>query len=318
MRGSDFAELRAFASIARHGSFRSAASHLGMSASALSQTIRNLEERLGVRLLNRTTRSVALTEPGARLLARMTPAIADLDAAIAEVTEQRDAPMGRLRINATRIAALHLLAPMIAPFTEAYPEIVLDITLDERLVDIVAGGFDAGVRLGERLDKDMIAVRLGSEVRMMVVAAPDYLAREGIPGTPRDLRRHRCLNYRWPTSGALYRWEFERGPEKLDIAVNGPLVCDDPELGLQAALDGAGIAYLFEHLVRDHITTGRLVHLLADWSPPFPGFHLYYPSRRQMIRPLRVFIDFLISDRARAVWTQAVPRSADPVYTDGA
>lgn len=293
MRGSDFAELRAFASVAERGSFRSAAAHLGMSASALSQTIRNLEERLGVRLLNRTTRSVAPTEAGARLLARTIPAIADLDAAVAEVTDQRDAPSGRLRINATRVAAMHHLAPLIGPFTMAYPDIVLDITLDERLVDIVAGGFDAGVRLGERLDKDMIAVRLGGDVRMMVVAAPAYVAREGTPETPRDLRGHRCLNYRWPTSGGIYRWEFERGADKLDIAVEGPLITDEPELGLRAALDGVGIAYLFEHQVRDPIAAGRLVHLLAEWSPPFPGFYLYYPSTRQMARPLRAFIDFV-------------------------
>ncbi|WP_320200345.1 LysR family transcriptional regulator [Agrobacterium sp. rho-13.3] len=293
MRGSDFAELRAFASVAEHGSFRSAAAQLGMSASALSQTIRNLEERLGVRLLNRTTRSVGLSEAGARLLARMIPAIADLDAAVAEVTDQRNAPAGRLRINATRVAAMHHLAPMIGPFAMAYPDIVLDITLDERLVDIVTGGFDAGVRLGERLDKDMIAVRVGGDVRMMVVAAPAYIARAGTPETPSDLRGHRCLNYRWPTSGGLYRWEFERGAQKLDIAVEGPLVTDEPELGLRAALDGAGIAYLFEHQVDEHVAAGRLVHLLADWSPPFPGFYLYYPSRRQMIRPLRAFIDFL-------------------------
>lgn len=293
MRGSDFAELRAFASVAEQGSFRSAAAHLGMSASAISQTIRNLENRLGVRLLNRTTRSVAPTEAGARLLARMIPAIADLDAAVAEVTDRRDTPSGRLRINATRVAAMHHLAALIGPFTTTYPEIILDITLDERLVDIVSGGFDAGVRLGERLEKDMIAVRLGGDVRMMVVAAPTYCAQAGTPHTPRDLRGHRCLNYRWPTSGSIYRWEFERGTEKLDIAVEGPLITDEPELGLRAALDGAGIAYLFEHQVRDAIAAGRLVHLLADWSPPFPGFYLYYPSTRQMVRPLRAFIDFV-------------------------
>lgn len=293
MRGSDFAELRAFAAIAERGSFRSAAAHLGMSPSALSQSLRNLEERLGVRLLNRTTRSCAPTEAGAQLLARMTPAMADLDAAIADVVARRDAPSGRLRINATRVAALHHLAPLIGPFNQRYPDILMEIILDERLVDIVADGFDAGVRLGERLDKDMVAVRLGGELRMMVVAAPAYLTRAGVPHTPRDLRGHRCLNYRWPTSGALYRWEFTRGAESLDIAVDGPLVTDEPELGVQAALDGAGIAYLFEHQVRDHIAAGRLVHLLAEWTPPFPGFYLYYPSRRQMARPLRAFIDFL-------------------------
>lgn len=293
MRGSDFAELRAFAAIVEHGSFVRASAHLGMSPSALSQTIRNLEERLGVRLLNRTTRSVAPSHAGEQLLARVAPAIADLDAAVAEVSALRDTPAGLLRLNATRIAGVHSLAPMVGQFLAAYPGIRLEIAVEERLVDIVAAGFDAGVRLGERLDADMVAVKLTGEVRMMVVASPAYLARAGRPETPRDLLGRRCLNYRWPTSGAIYRWEFERGAERLDIAVDGPLIVNDPEIAVRATLDGVGIAYLFEHQAAEHVARGDLVHLLEDWSPRFPGFYLYYPSRRQAPPPLRAFVDFL-------------------------
>ena len=194
MRGRDFAELRAFACVVEHGSFRSAAAHLGMSASAISQTIRNLEERLGMRLLHRTTRSVAPSQAGERLMARLAPAIHDFDNAVAELTEMRDTPAGCVRINATRVAAMHYLAPKIAAFLQDYPDITLDITLDEKLIDIVADGFDAGIRLGESLEKNMVAVRLDGDMRMMAVAAPSYFARAGIPATPRDLRTHRCFS----------------------------------------------------------------------------------------------------------------------------
>jgi DNA-binding transcriptional LysR family regulator len=292
MRGSDFAELRAFAAIVEHGGFARAAAHLGMSASALSQTLRNLETRLGVRLLNRTTRSVAPTEAGAQMLARLLPAMEEIDAAVAQAVARRQNPSGRLRLNVTRVAALHYLAPLIAPFHRQYPDIVLDLSIEERLVDIVAGGFDAGVRLHEKLAKDMVAVTLGGEVRMRVVASPAYLARYGRPLTPDDLRQHRCLNYRWPTNGNLYRWEFERDGVKRDIAVEGPVIVDEPEVLVQAALDGAGIAYLFEQQIATGLADGRLLPLLDAWTPPFPGFYLYYPANRQTPRPLRAFIDF--------------------------
>ncbi|WMW62510.1 LysR family transcriptional regulator [Serratia marcescens] len=292
MRGSDFAELRAFAAIVEHGGFARAAAHLGMSASALSQTLRNLETRLGVRLLNRTTRSVAPTEAGAQMLARLLPAMEEIDAAVAQAVARRQNPSGRLRLNVTRVAALHYLAPLIAPFHRQYPDIVLDLSIEERLVDIVAGGFDAGVRLHEKLAKDMVAVKLGGEVRMRVVASPAYLARYGRPLTPDDLRQHRCLNYRWPTNGNLYRWEFERDGVKRDIAVEGPVIVDEPEVLVQAALDGAGIAYLFEQQIATGLADGRLLPLLDAWTPPFPGFYLYYPANRQTPRPLRAFIDF--------------------------
>jgi DNA-binding transcriptional LysR family regulator len=292
MRGSDYAELRAFAAIVEHGGFARAAAQLGVSPSALSQTIRGLEERIGIRLLNRTTRSVAPSEAGARLLARLLPALADLDAAVADVRSLSDTPSGLLRINATRIAAIHYLAPLIGPFLNAYPDVVLDVIAEDRLVDIVAERFDAGVRLGEMVEKDMIAVRLGGEMEMMTVAAPSYVERFGVPKTPRELRNHRCINVRWP-SGGLYRWEFERGAEKLEASVAGPLIVNEPDVATRAALDGVGIAFLFGHQARPLIEAGRLVRFLEEWTPPFPGFYLYYPSRRQTPPALRAFIDFV-------------------------
>ncbi|HVO00962.1 MAG TPA: LysR substrate-binding domain-containing protein [Candidatus Cybelea sp.] len=298
MRGSDYAELKAFAAIVEHGSFARAAAHLGVSPSALSQTIRGLEERLGIRLLNRTTRSVAPSEAGARLLARLRPALDDLDAAVAGVTSLRDTPSGLLRINSTRLAAVDYLAPLIGPFLNTYPDVTLDLVIDDRLVDIVAQRFDAGVRLGEKVEKDMVAVRLGGELQLIAVAAPSYIARFGRPRTPRELQAHRCIASRWPSDGSLYRWEFERGEEKLEAAVQGPLIANDPDLVLRAVLEGVGIAFLFAHRVRPLIAAGKLVHLLKDWTPPFPGFYLYYPSRRQMPPALRAFVDH-IKDPAR-------------------
>ncbi len=293
MRGSDYADLRAFATIAEEGSFARAAARLGVSPSALSQTIRALEERLGLRLLNRTTRSVAPSEAGARLLSRLVPALADVDAAVADVLTLRDKPSGSLRLNAPRMAALQCLAPIAAPFLAAYPDVTLDIVVEDRLVDIVAERFDAGIRLGEMVEKDMVAVKLGDELEMMVVAAPSYLQRFGAPRTPRELRHHRCINFRWPTDMSLYRWEFERGHEKLEVAVEGPLLATEPVVATRAAADGLGIAYLFEYYVRPLLQSGDLVRLLEEWTPPFPGFYLYYPSRRQLPPPLRAFIDFV-------------------------
>ncbi len=293
MRGSDYAELRAFAAVAEHGNFARAAARLGISASALSQTIRTLEERMGIRLLNRTTRSVAPSEAGRRLLTRLLPALADLDQAVADISTLRDTPAGLLRINAPRVAIVHRLAPLIAPFHAAYPDIVMDIIVDDKLSDIVADRFDAGIRLGEMVEKDMVSVKLGGEMRLVVVASPSYIARHGLPDTPRDLRDHSCVVSRWPTDGSLYHWEFERGDEQLEVAVSGPLSTTDNDLMLRAVLDGIGIGYLFDYHVAEHITAGRLVSMLDDWTPPFPGFHLYYPSRRQIPPPLRAFVDFI-------------------------
>ncbi|MBB3657192.1 DNA-binding transcriptional LysR family regulator [Rhizobium sp. BK650] len=298
MRGSDYAELKAFAAVAEQGSFARAAARLGISPSALSQTIRALEERMGIRLLNRTTRSVAPSEAGQRLLTRLLPALADLDRAVADVAALRDTPAGLLRINAPRVAIVHRLAPLIAPFHAAYPDIVIDVVVEDKLTDIVAGRFDAGIRLGEMVEKDMVSVKLGGEMRLIVVASPDYIARHGVPKTPRDLRDHSCVTSRWPTDGSLYHWEFERGDEKLEVAVSGPLSTTDNDLILRAVLDGIGIGYLFDYHAADNLAAGRLVSMLDDWTPPFAGFHLYYPSRRQMPPPLRAFVDFIGRQRS--------------------
>ncbi|MBA8877654.1 LysR family transcriptional regulator [Phyllobacterium myrsinacearum] len=300
MRGSEHAELRAFAAIVEHGSFARAAAHLGVSASALSQTIRNMEERLGIRLLHRTTRSVRPSEAGEKFLTRLLPALTALDVAVAELVAARDVPSGTLRINSLRLAAIHYLGPLIGPFLAAYPDITMDIVVDERLVDIVAEGFDAGVRLGEKLEMDMVAVKLSGDLEMMVVATPDYLQRFGTPLTPRDLLQHRCLNYRWPTDGSLYRWEFERDGGQLQIAVNGPLMVNEPGMMPRIVADGAGIAYLFAHDIKDMVASGQLVQLLPEWTPTFPGFYLYYPSRRQMAPALRAFLDFIAANGSMA------------------
>ncbi|NMO17415.1 LysR family transcriptional regulator [Pyxidicoccus fallax] len=292
MRGSDYTELTAFVAVATHKSFSRAAAHLRVSPPALSQTIRRLEERLGARLLNRTTRSVSLSEAGERLLARALPSMSELEAAVAEVRESRERPSGSLRINAPPVVATRLLGPLLGPFHAAYPDIVLDIVIEEALTDIVAGRFDAGIRLGERLEKDMIAVRLDEEQEMAAVGSPEYFARHGVPRTPRELHKHRCINWRWSANGNLYRWEFEKNGKALEVAADGPLIVNDLSLLIQGAVDGVGLAYVLEQDVRPWLEAGRLKRVLKDWSPRFPGFHLYYPSR-QVSAPLRAFLDFL-------------------------
>jgi DNA-binding transcriptional LysR family regulator len=253
--------------------------------------VRALEARLEVRLLNRTTRSVSPTEAGARLAARLLPLLDDLEAAAA-AAEPDGAPSGRLRINASRMAGLHVVAPLVAPFLARHPKVSLDLVLDDALVDIVSDGFDAGVRLGERLEGDMIAVRLGGELRMAVVGSPAYLAARGAPEHPRDLAGHACLGARWPTDGSPYRWELERGGEEVRVPVAGPLVCDEPAVRLRAAADGLGLAYVFEAEAASWLASGRLVRVLEPWTPPFPGCFLYYPGRRHLSPALRAFIDF--------------------------
>jgi len=293
MRGSEFAELSAFAAIVEHGSFVRAAAQLGVSPSALSQTIRVLEERLGVRLLHRTTRSVAPSAAGERLIARLGPALIELRAAVADVHEARDQAVGPLRINTLRLGARRVLAPLLARFHDAHPDVVLDVVVDDAIVDIVAGRFDAGIRLGERLDQDMIAMKISTDLRLVVVAAPSYLATHGTPQHPRDLQQHSCLNGRMPTDGRIYRWELERDGEQIDVAVNGPLICNEPDIILRACLDGMGIACAFDTEVVDELADGRLVEVLPAWSPTFPGFHLYWPGRKHPSAPLRALIDFL-------------------------
>ena len=293
MRGREFAELQAFLAVADHGSFSLAAGKLGVSRSVLSQVIRDLEERLGVRLLNRTTRSVAPSQAGERLLARLRPAMADLAGAVADVAQSAGKVTGVLRINASHWAAIHLLAPLVGPFLAEYPDLRLEIVADDRLVDIVGGRFDAGVRLGEKVERDMIAIQVGGALRMVAVASPDYIGRHGKPLHPRDLTAHRCITTWWPTDLTPYRWEFEQDGTALEVAVEGPLAVNETEVAVRAAIAGTGIAYLFEHQVERAVAEGALVTLLADWSPAFPGFYLYYPSRRHMLPALRAFIDFL-------------------------
>ncbi|WP_304309061.1 LysR family transcriptional regulator [Pseudacidovorax intermedius] len=294
MRGSEFAELKAFAAIVERASFAKAAASLGLSPSALSQTIRQLETRLGQRLLNRTTRSVAPTQAGARLYEQLAPLLQSLSAAVAEASATGQMG-GVLRINTLGMAARQLIAPRLDRFHRAHPTVVLDIVVDDALGDIVAGRFDAGIRVGGRLEKDMVAVRLTPDIRMVAVASPDYVSRHGAPATPQDLHRHACINWRLEADGRPYRWEFERRRERLEIAVTGPLVTNDAGLGLSAALQGLGIAYAFDQeSVATLLADGRLVQVLADWSITRPGLFLYHPSWRHMPAPLRAFIDCLL------------------------
>lgn len=287
---TDLHELDAFAAVARLRSFRKAAAERGVSPSALSHTLRALEERLGVRLLNRTTRSVTPTEAGARLLARLAPAIGEIADALAELDSLQDVPAGALRINLPRSAARLLLAPMLGPFTAAYPRVQLEAVTDDGLLDIVGAGFDAGVRFGERLAADMIAIPFGPPQRFVVVASPAYLALHGAPATPRELERHNCIGRRFP-SGSRYAWEFAQDGRSYSVAVNGALVFDDDELIVRAALDGAGLAYIYHADAAAHICAGRLQVLLAGFEAAPSQYFLYYPSRRQMPPALRAFVD---------------------------
>ena len=295
MRGSDFAELKAFAAVVERASFARVADYLGCSPSALSQTIRQLETRLGVRLLNRTTRSVAPTSAGARLYERIVPVIQELDAAVAEAVEATGRTAGTLRINTLSMAADKLIAPRLGRFHRAYPQVVLDIVIDDRLSDIVAGRFDAGIRVGERLEKDMIAVRLTRDVEMTAVASPDYLTHHGEPKTPADLHRHVCINWRFPGSGALHRWGFERKGKKLEIGVEGALISNRQEIVVEGALQGLGILYAYDdERIHGLILRGQLKRVLTDWSPTLSGLFLYYSNRRLQQPALRAFIDCLL------------------------
>src|SRR6267142_4736160 len=300
MRGSDFAELKAFAAIVERASFARAADHLGLSASALSQTIRQLETRLGVRLLNRTTRSVAPTLPGARLYERITPMMQELDAAVAETVAATGRTAGTLRINTPGMAAKKLIAPRLSRFHLAHPDVVLDIVIDDGLSDIVGGRFDAGIRVGERLEKDMIAVRLTPDVKMLALASPDYLSRRGEPKTPADLHHHACINWRFPGTGRIYRWEFAAKGKKFEIAVEGPLISNHQDVVLEGALQGLGILYAYDvDRVDEAIARGQLKRVLAGWSLTSPGLYLYYSNRRLPQPALRAFIDCLL-DRDKA------------------
>lgn len=295
MRGSEFAELKAFAAVFGHASFARAADHLGLSASALSQTIRQLETRLGVRLLNRTTRSVAPTEAGTRLYDRIMPMMQEMDAAVAEAVAATGRTAGTLRINTLGMAAKKLIAPRLGRFHRAYPDVVLDIVIDDGISDIVAGRFDAGIRIGERLEKDMIAVRLTPDIAMLAVASPQYLAHHGEPKAPADLHQHACINWRFPGSGAVYRWQMEKKNKKIEMEVSGPLISNLQEVVLEGALQGLGILYAYDDdRIHESIAAGRLKRVLADWSPTLPGLFFYYSDRRNLHPALRAFIDCLL------------------------
>ncbi|WP_207483327.1 LysR family transcriptional regulator [Arenibaculum pallidiluteum] len=283
-------DLTAFLAVAEHRSFRRAADALGLSPSSLSHTLRALEQDLGVRLLNRTTRSVAPTEAGQRLVEQLRPVLTELDRALGAVDAFRGTPSGTVRINAPRTGARLLLGRVAPVFLARFPDVTLDIVAEGRLVDIVAQGFDAGVRLGEALPQDMVRVPLGGEGRFVPVASPAYLARAGTPRTPDDLRLHACVRIRLP-SGRLYLWEFERHGQEMAVDVPGPLILDDMELMIEAAAAGLGIAYVFERTAGPELDAGRLVTVLDEWCPYIPGICLYYPERRQMPPALRAFID---------------------------
>ena len=286
-------DLLAYLAVARERSFTRAAAKLGVSQSALSHTIRGLEERLGLRLLNRTTRSVAPTEAGERLLRSVGPRFDEIDAELAALSELREKPAGAIRITSGEHAAETLLWPALEKLLPDYPDIKVEIDIDYGLTDIVAERFDAGVRLGEQVARDMIAVRIGPDMRMAVVGAPSYFAGRKPPRTPHELTVHDCITIRLPTYGGLYAWEFEKNGRELKVRVEGQLVFSSIALRLKAALSGLGLAYLPEDQARAHIAEGRLIRALADWCAPFRGYHLYYPSRRQPTPAFALLVDAL-------------------------
>jgi DNA-binding transcriptional LysR family regulator len=280
-KSSQLDDLLAFIAVARERSFTRAAAPVGVSQSALSHTIRGLEERMGLRLLTRTTRSVSTTEAGERLLRSLGPRFDEIEAELASVAELRDKPAGNIRITTSAFAADSILMPALSSFLLDYPDIHIEAVVDSALTDIVAQRYDAGIRLGEQVEKDMIAVRIGPDMRMAAVASPGYLAARPKPKVPQDLTNHSCLNLRMETYGNLYAWEFEKSGRPLNVRVTGQIVCNTPSAIIAAAKLGLGIAYVPDGLVRDELAHKSLIRVLADWCPPFPGFHLYYPSRRQ-------------------------------------
>jgi DNA-binding transcriptional LysR family regulator len=284
--------LAAFLAVAEERSFTKAARHLGVSPSALSHAVRGLEERIGVRLLTRTTRSVAPTEAGEQFIARLGPALADVRGALDQVSGLRDRPAGRVRLVMPRSAARTVLAPKLAQFTRDYPDIVLDVVTDNSRLDLVAGGYDAGIQLGEFIERDMVAVRVSRDHRAAIVGSPRYFETHPTPKSPRDLPNHRCINFRHGADG-IYKWEFDKGQQSLAVSVNGPLTINDAELMLGVAIDGIGLAFTAEEHAATQLANGQLVRVLEDWCPPFAGYFLYYPSRRQQPPALSALIDTL-------------------------
>jgi DNA-binding transcriptional LysR family regulator len=293
MQRGQLDDILAFLAVAREQSFTKAASKLGLSQSTLSHTIRELEARLGVRLLTRTTRSVATTQAGQQLMEAVGPRLDEIGAELSSLTALRDKPAGTVRITAGEHAANSALWPTLSKILPKYPDINVEVIIDYGLTDIVAERYDAGVRLGEQVAKDMIAVRIGADMRMAVVGAPSYFKKRARPKIPQDLTAHNCINLRLPTHGGLYAWEFEKAGRELKVRVDGQLTFNTLALRLNAVLAGLGISYLPEDQVRSHLGAGRLMRVLADWCPPFSGYHLYYPSRRQHSPAFALLVDAL-------------------------
>jgi DNA-binding transcriptional LysR family regulator len=298
MRQDQLDGLVAFTCVAELQSFSAAAVRLGVSPSAVSQTIRSLEQRLAVPLFNRTTRSVSLTEAGTRYLARVGPAVQELAKASEDLSDVAEQPSGLLRLNVPRAAYMIVLQPVLRRFLAAYPQIDVEVDITGSLIDIVRRSYDAGIRFGDLVEKDMVGVKVGPPISAHIVASPDYIARQGLPQHPRDLFEHDCIGYRHPSSGQLERWEFRRGADRLELAVSGRLILNDSAALVQAALDGLGVTYMINGYIERFISDGRLVRLLADWSPPLAGFTLYYADRRRVPRKLRALIDFIRRDQA--------------------
>ncbi|QUP56791.1 LysR family transcriptional regulator (plasmid) [Ralstonia syzygii] len=293
MPRDNFSDLLAFIAVARARSFTRAAAHLGVSQPALSYTVRELEAKLGVRLLMRSTRNISPTEAGQRLLERVAPELDEIEAEIHALSELRDKPMGTIRITAIDYAIRTILWPRLAKFLPQYPDVKVELISEYAMVDIAAQGYDAGVRFGEQLAQDMVSVRIGPDIRYALVGTKSYLAKRSLPKTPRDLSEHACINLRMPTYGGLYEWEFAKGKRVLNVRVEGPLVFSNAYDILEAAMAGFGLAYLPEDLVLSHIAKGQLVRLLEDWCPLWSGCHLYYPNRRQPSRAMTLLIDAL-------------------------
>ncbi|WP_034293895.1 LysR family transcriptional regulator [Herbaspirillum sp. RV1423] len=292
----NLSHLSVLAAVARHSSFRKAAEEVGISTSAVSHAVRGLEERLGVSLLNRTTRSVSLTDAGQRLVQRMQPALRDLGDALEEMNNFRTSPTGTLRINTSRSAAQFLIAPMIPRFLAAYPQLHVEIVDEDGLVDIVARGFDAGIRFEESIPEDMVGVRIGPGRGVAIVGSPDYFRHRAKPSHPDELALHECVRHRFP-SGRIYKWELEKDGVKLDLDVKGRVTLGDQNLVVQMALEGIGLAYAFEDYVAGPVAQGRLVCVMEDWCPRLPSFMLYYPRQRKISSALRAFIDMAMEDR---------------------
>jgi DNA-binding transcriptional LysR family regulator len=293
MQREQLADLAAFVTVAQERSFTRAAAKLGVTQSTLSHTIQRLESQLGLRLIARTTRSVAPTDAGERLLSTVRPALEGIDAGLASLGELRDKPAGSIRITTSSHAAETILLPALQRLLPDYPEIKVEISIDFGLTDIVAQHYDAGIRLGEQVAKDMVAVRIGPDLRMAAVATPSYFAKRRLPLVPQELAEHRCINLRLPTLGGFYAWEFEKASRELHVRVDGQIAFNDVLIASRAAYAGLGIGFVFEDMVRSDIDAGRLVRVLADWCPPFAGYHLYYPSRRQSLPAFAVLVEAL-------------------------